>query len=55
MMTRVRLVFLFFKAIIQWLLDEWEMKAECFLPLLLSRKVRHLGKKRHVQFRLVNT
>lgn len=27
MMTGVRLVFLFFKAFIQWLLDEWEMRA----------------------------
>jgi len=54
-MTGARLVVLFFKAAIQGLLATWELKAGCFLPLMLSGKVRNLGKKLHMQFRLVNT
>lgn len=32
-------MFLFLKAAIQCLLVQWEMKAECFLPLVLSRNL----------------
>lgn len=28
---------LFFKVLVQWLLDKWETKAKCSLPLLLSQ------------------
>lgn len=48
LMTRARLMFLFFKAAIQCLLAQWEMKAECFLPLVLSHNVRNLEKKLHM-------
>jgi len=40
-------MFLFLKAAIQCLLVQWEMKAECFLPLVLSRNVKNPGKKLH--------